>query len=76
MTKTISKTFRLPAEIVKEIEEQAAQKNISQGQYFVAIFTENKFLKMHKVFEENLIQMEQDKIYQQEQRDLAEADFL
>lgn len=76
MSKTISKTFRIPAEIAKEIALEAKKRDVSQAQYFVAVFTENKFLKMQKTFHENLKEMKHDDAYQKEEYQLAEANFL
>lgn len=76
MAKTILKTFRLPIDIAQEIESEAKKNNISQAQYVVTVVTENKFLKLKKTFDENVKQMESDVMYQKEQADLAEADFL
>lgn len=76
MAKTILKTFRLPVDIAQEIENEAKKNDISQAQYVVTVVTENKFLKLKKTFDENVKQMESDVMYQKEQADLAEADFL
>lgn len=75
MPKTVSKTFRLPIEVAQEIENGAKKNNISQAQYMVTVFTENKFLKLKKTFVENAKRMEADANYQKDQADLAEADF-
>ena len=75
MPKTISKTMRLPENLVREIEIGAEKNNISQGQYCMAVFTEYKNYKLKEVFQENLLRMEQDEAYKKEQHDLAEADF-
>ena len=76
MSKTIAKTFRLPLEIVREIETGAEECNVSQTQYIVTIVTENRLMKLHKSFNDGLKSMENDAAYLKEQKDLAEADFL
>lgn len=76
MSKTILKTFRLPLNIAKEIELEAKKTKVSQAQYFVMIFTENKTLKIKKTFEDDLARMAQDESYKKEQQELAEANFM
>ncbi|MEK7126854.1 MAG: hypothetical protein AAB848_01995 [Patescibacteria group bacterium] len=75
MTKTVSKTIRLPEDLAREIEIGAERNNISQGRYCTVVFTEYKQYKLKEVFEENLSRMEQDQAYKKEQYGLAEADF-
>lgn len=75
MTKTISKTIRLPEDLAREIEVGAEKNNISQGQYCAVVFTEHKQYKLKEIFEENLSRMERDEVYKKEQHELAEADF-
>lgn len=76
MPKTILKTFRLPFQMVKEIEKEAKKQHVSQTQYMITIFSESKYLKLKKGFEEDLKKMEKDTEYQKEQYELAEANFL
>lgn len=75
MTKTISKTIRLPESLVREIEIGAEKNNISQGQYCTAIFIEYKQYKLKEIFEKDLLLMEKDEAYKKEQHELSEADF-
>ncbi len=75
MSKTISKTIRLPEDLAREIEIGAEKNNISQGQYCTVVFTEYKQYKLKEIFVENLLRMEQDEAYKKEQHELAEADF-
>lgn len=76
MAKTIAKTFRVPIELAREIEKESEKKDISQGQYLINVFCENKTFKIQKEFEEDLKLMEKDTAYQKEQLELAKADFL
>ena len=76
MPKTVSRTFRIPADIAVEIEVGAKKNNVSQAQYITTVVTENKFLKLRKSFEDDLRVLEKDELYKHEQVDLAEADFL
>lgn len=76
MTKTVSKTIRLPEDLTREIETGAEKNNISQGQYCAFVFAEYKQYKLKEMFEENLSRMERDETYKKEQHELAEADFL
>ena len=76
MPKTVSKTFRIPLEVAKEIELEARKNNVSQAQFIVTAVTENKFLKLQRIFEDNIKNMENDEAYKKEQIELAEADFL
>lgn len=75
MAQSVLKTFRLPKEVAEEIELGAKSNHLSQAQYLVSIVTENKFLKLKKSFEEDVMKMEKDKAYRKEQVDLANANF-
>lgn len=75
MTKTISKTIRLPEDVAREIEVGAEKNGLSQGQYCTKVFAGYKKYKLKEVYEENLLRMEKDEAYQKEQHELAEADF-
>ena len=75
MSKTVSKTFRLPVEVAKQIEVDAVNNNISQAGYITVIVTENKFLKLQKTFMEDVNAMEDNDLYLKEQQELADADF-
>lgn len=76
MTKTIAKTFRISPVLAREIENEAKNQEISQGEYLARVFFENKKMKLKKEFERNLAMMEHDVQYKKEQVDLANADFL
>ncbi len=75
MSRTISKTIRLPESLAREIEIGAEKNSVSQGQFCTAVFAEYKKYKLKEVFEENLLRMERDEFYRKEQHDLAEGDF-
>jgi hypothetical protein len=76
MAQTVLKTFRLPTNVVREIEEGAKSGKVSQAQYIVSIVSENKFLKLKKSFEDDVKKMKKDKAYRKEQVDLADSDFM
>ncbi len=75
MSNTLLKTFRLPLDVAREIEQEAEAKNISQAQYLVSIVIENRSHKMKDKFQADLEKMALDEAYLKEQKDLAEADF-
>lgn len=75
MSKTLLKTFRLPLDIARDIEQGAKTNKISQAQYFANIVIENKAWKLKKKFDEDLNKMAMDTGYKNEQIELAESNF-